>query len=107
MEPRKKGVLAVLGLYLFCAVYLVPVYPHFVSANELAHWVIVAGLVEHGTLDERWSEPLIGRLVDSTRSGAAIHSNKPPGLALVSAPGYLIVRALAGPPNPHNLRWYI
>jgi len=97
----------VLILYLFCSAYLVPVYPHFVSANELAHWVIVAGLVEHGTLDERWSEPLIGRLVDSTRSGEAIHSNKPPGLALVSAPGYLIVRAVAGAPNARNLRWYL
>jgi hypothetical protein len=97
----------VLVLYLFCSAYLVPVYPHFVSANELAHWVIVAGLVEHGTLDERWSEPLIGRLVDSTRAGEAIHSNKPPGLALVSAPGYLLVRLACGPPNPHNLRWYL
>ena len=106
MNSRKRAGW-VLILYLFCSAYVVPVYPHFVSANELAHWVIVAGLVEHGTLDERWSEPLIGRLVDSTRSGEAIHSNKPPGLALVSAPGYLIVRAITGPPNPHNLRWYL
>ena len=103
----KRGSWAILLLYLFCAVYLVPVYPHYVSANELAHWVIDASLVEHGTLDTRWSEPLIGKLVDSTARGAAIYSNKPPGLALVSAPGYLVVRLLGGPPNPHNLRWYL
>ena len=102
-----RGASPVLILYLFCAVYLVPVYPHFVSANELAHWAIDASLVEHGTLDVRWTEPLIGRLVDSTRSGERIYSNKPPGLALWSMPAYLAARAVFGPPNVHNLRWYL
>ncbi len=107
MNGKRRAVLSILFLYLFCAVYLVPVYPHFISANELAHWVIDASLVEHGALDVRWSEPLIGKLVDSTRSGQSIYSNKPPGLALTTMPAYLAARALFGPPDGHNLRLYL
>lgn len=94
----------ILGLYAFCMVYLIPVYPHFASANEFSRWVTVAGVVEHRSFDVRWAAPLIGVLVDASRSGVHLYSNKAPGLALLSAPGYLLGRVLFGPPSFRNLR---
>jgi hypothetical protein len=79
--PRRAGV--VLALYAFVMIYVVPVYPHFPSANELSRWATVASLVEHRTLETSWSQPLIGPLVDASRVGDRIYSNKAPGLALL------------------------
>jgi hypothetical protein len=97
--------LALLGLSLACAVYLVPVFPHYPSANEISRWVLVAGLLEKGTAESSWASSLIGPLVDAARVGNSFYPNKAPGLALLSAPGYLLVRPLLGPPSPENVRW--
>lgn len=95
----------ILALYAFCALYLIPIYPHFASANEIGRWVDAAGLVEHGTLDTRWSQSLIGPLVDAARFQGHVYSNKAPGLALLGLPAYLLARTFLGPPTRSNIRW--
>ncbi len=100
---RRAG--AIVALYAACMLYLVPVFPHYPSANELSRWATVTGLVEHGTLETSWSQPLIGPLVDASRVGDRVYSNKAPGLALLALPGYLAARPFVGPPDAANLRW--
>ncbi|MBI4915920.1 MAG: hypothetical protein HY825_08730 [Acidobacteria bacterium] len=104
MTPsRRAGIIVV--LYAFCMIYLVPVYPHYPSANDVSRWVTVASLVERGTFETSWTEPLVGPLVDASRLGDDIYSNKAPGLALLALPGYLVVRPFLGAPDAANLRW--
>lgn len=105
MPATRRRARFLLALYAFCTVYLIPIFPHFDSANEISRWVSVAGLLEHGTLDTRWSEPLVGKLVDASLFQGHVYSNKPPGLALLGVPGYLAVRPFLGPPTRGNVRW--
>ncbi len=100
---RRAG--AIVALYAACMLYLVPVFPHYPSANDLSRWATVASLVERGTLETSWTQPLIGPLVDASRVGDRVYSNKAPGLALLALPGYLAARPFLGPPTPANLRW--
>ena len=101
----RRPAAAVVALFAAVSLYLVPVYPHYSSANDLSRWATVASLVERGTLETSWTEPLIGPLVDASRVGDRVYSNKAPGLALLALPGYLAVRPLLGPPTHANLRW--
>ncbi len=105
MSSARTRARVILLLYAFCALDLIPIYPHFASANEIGRWVDAAGLVEHGTLDTRWSEPLVGPLVDAARFRGHVYSNKAPGLALLGLPAYLGARAVLGPPATANVRW--
>ncbi len=85
--------------------YLVPVFPHYASANEFARWATVAGLVEHRTFETSWSVPLIGPLVDAATIDGRTYANKAPGLAFVTIPAYLAGRASLGAPSTANMRW--
>lgn len=96
---------AIVALWAAVAVYLVPVYPHYPSANDMSRWATVASVVERGSFETAWTEPLIGPLVDASRIDGRVYSNKAPGLAALSLPGYLAVRPLLGPPDRANLRW--
>jgi hypothetical protein len=95
----------ILACFAFCMVYLVPVFPHFRSANEFSRWVTAAGLVEHGTLEASWSTPLLGVPMDVSRRDTHLYSNKAPGLNLLTLPAYLLARPLVGPPRPSTIRW--
>ncbi|MDD5564366.1 MAG: hypothetical protein PHQ91_11690, partial [Thermoanaerobaculaceae bacterium] len=104
MSSRRRTRVAVI-LYALCSLYLLPVFPHFLSANELTRWAGVAGLVERGSLDVTWATPLIGPPMDVARHGANLYPNKAPGLTFLSVPAYLAVRPFLGPPSSGNLRW--
>jgi hypothetical protein len=93
-----------LALYLALAAYLVPVFPHGASANELTRWATTASLVERGSFEISWTEPLIGPIVDTARVGDRVYSNKAPGVAVLAVPAYWLARAVAGPPTSSNVR---
>jgi hypothetical protein len=103
--PSSRRTRVALLLYAFCSLYLLPVFPHFLSANELTRWAAVAGLVDRGSLDVAWATPLIGPPMDVARHGAHLYSNKAPGLTFLSVPAYLVARPFLGPPSTGNLRW--
>jgi hypothetical protein len=103
-SAKRRGRIIVV-LYALCALYLVPVFPHFLSANELTRWAAAAGLVERGSLEVSWAERIIGPPMDVARSDSRLYSNKAPGLTFLAAVPYALVRPLLGPPSTHNLRW--
>jgi hypothetical protein len=98
----------ILAIYLFLSIYLLPMFPHGGSANELTRWATAASLVERSSFEIGWSTDLIGPNVDTARVGDALYSNKPPGMALLAAPIYALTRAFVGPPNESNIRisWF-
>ncbi|MBS1798016.1 MAG: hypothetical protein JSS81_29620 [Acidobacteria bacterium] len=105
---KNKG-LWILGIYVFLAIYLLPMFPHGGSANELTRWATAASLVEKGSFEISWTEDLIGKNVDTARVGDRTYSNKPPGTAVLAAPIYALTRAAIGPPNASNIRisWFV
>lgn len=98
----------IIGIYIVLAVYMLPMFPHGGSANELTRWATAASLVERSSFDISWTKDLIGPNVDTAKVGDATYSNKPPGTALLSAPIYAIVRVFVGPPDESNIRitWF-
>jgi hypothetical protein len=104
---RDNG-LWLLLIYLFLSVYILPMYPHGGSANELTRWATAASLVERGSFEVSWTQPLIGPNVDTARVGDKVYSNKAPGTAVISAPIYAITRLFIGPPDVSNIRisWF-
>lgn len=101
--------ISILLIYLFLAVYLLPMFPHGGSANELTRWATAASLVENGSFETSWTEPLIGKNVDTARVGEKTYSNKAPGTAVLAAPLYALSRIFVGPPNASNIRtsWFV
>lgn len=99
----------IISIYLFLAVYLLPMFPHGGSANELTRWATAASLVEKSSFDIAWTESLIGPNVDTARVDGHVYSNKPPGTAMIAAPIYALTRAIIGPPNDSNIRisWFV
>ena len=98
----------VIALYIGIALYLLPMFPHGGSANELTRWATAASLVEKGSIEISWTEPLIGPNVDTARVGESVYSNKAPGPALAAAPVYALTRIFIGPPDASNIRisWF-
>jgi hypothetical protein len=98
-----------LGIYVFLAVYLLPMFPHGGSANELTRWATAASLVERGSFDIAWTEELIGPNVDTARIDSHTYSNKAPGTAILAASFYAITRVFIGPPDASNIRisWFV
>ncbi len=99
----------IISIYLFLAIYLLPMFPHGGSANELTRWATAASLVEKSSFDIAWTEDLIGPNVDTARIDNHVYSNKPPGIAMIAAPIYALTRAAIGPPNDSNIRisWFV
>lgn len=82
-----------------------PVYPHFVSPNELSRLALTASIFERGSPEVSWILPLLGpRLEDLSEVDGRIYSNKAPGGAFVALPAYAVTRLLTGPPSHENLR---
>lgn len=101
--PR-SGVVA--GLFALLALLVVPVFPHFVSPNELSRWAAVVSLVDRGSLSIAPDvAALLGsRFEDVAERDGRLYPNKAPGAALAALPGYLAVRPFAGPPGAESMR---
>lgn len=96
----------VTGLFALLALLVVPVFPHFVSPNELSRWAAVVSLVDRGTLSIAPDVAgLLGaRFEDVAERDGRLYPNKAPGAALAAVPGYLAVRPFAGPPGEASMR---
>lgn len=105
---KNKG-LWILGIYFFLSIYLLPMFPHGGSANELTRWATAASLVEKSSFEISWTEDLIGKNVDTARIGDKTYSNKPPGTAILAAPFYALTRLFIGAPDASNIRisWFV
>ena len=104
---RNKGVW-LLAIYFFLSVYLLPMFPHGGSDNEITRWATAASLVEKGTFEISWTEPLIGKNIDTASVNGRVYSNKAPGVAILAVPAYALTRAFIGPPDASNMRisWF-
>jgi hypothetical protein len=101
---RFRGSAPVL-LYALLAVLVVPVFPHFLSPNEVSRWAFAASLVEKRTPEVSGVLPLLGpSFEDVSEKDGRVFSNKAPGAALAALPGYLAARPFAGPPSATSLR---
>lgn len=107
MQRGRRAI--ILAAYFFVAIYLLPMYPHGGSANELTRWATAASLIEKGSFEMSWTEPLIGPNVDTAKVGDKIYSNKAPGTAVLAAPIYAVARVFCGPPDASNIRisWFV
>ncbi|MBK8597194.1 MAG: hypothetical protein IPP07_05800 [Holophagales bacterium] len=95
----------VTGLFAVLALLVVPVFPHFVSPNELTRWALAAAVVEDGSLEVTERARLLGpRMEDVAEVEGRLYSNKAPGTTLAALPGYLAARPFAGPPSASSLR---
>ncbi len=105
---KNKG-LWILAIYFFLALYLLPMFPHGGSANELTRWATAASLVERSSFEISWTEELIGKNVDTARVGDKTYSNKPPGSAVLAAPFYALTRIFIDAPDASNIRisWFV
>jgi hypothetical protein len=100
---KRSGI--VIGAWTLLALIVIPLYPHFVSPNELTRWALVAAAVEHRTVEVSSVVRILGpRFEDLADVDGRLYSNKAPGVALAAAPGYLLVRPFAGPPSADNMR---
>ncbi len=101
---RFRGSAPVL-LYALLAVLVFPVFPHFLSPNEVTRWAFAASLLEKRTPEISGVLPLLGpSFEDVSERDGRVFSNKAPGAALVALPGYLAARPFAGPPSAAALR---
>jgi hypothetical protein len=92
-------------LYALLAVLVVPVFPHFLSPNEVSRWALAASLVENRTAEISGVLPLLGTsFEDVSEKDGRVYSNKAPGAALLALPGYVAARPFAGPPSAASLR---
>lgn len=105
---KNKG-LFLLIIYFALAIYLLPMFPHGGSANELTRWATAASLIEKGSFEITWTEDLIGKNVDTAAINGKVYSNKAPGTAVLSAPFYAITRIFVGAPDASNIRisWFV
>lgn len=105
---KNKG-LFLLIIYFALAIYLLPIFPHGGSANELTDWATAASLIEKGSFDIAWTEDLIGKNTDSLRINDKVYSRKLPGTAVLAAPFYAITRIFIGAPDASNIRisWFV
>lgn len=96
----------VAGLFALLATVLVPVFPHFVSPNELSRWAAVVSLVDRGRLsfDPEYFALLGPRFEDVAEREGRLYPNKAPGAGLAAIPGYLAARPLCGPPSGASIR---
>lgn len=97
-----------IAVYVGIAIYVLPMFPHGGSANELTRWATAASIVETGSFDIAWTESLIGPNIDTARVGANLYSNKAPGTAIAAVPIYAATRLFIGPPDASNIRisWF-
>jgi hypothetical protein len=93
-------------LYALLALLVIPIFPHFVSPNEMTRWATAAALVEHHTFEITPLLPLLGgdAFEDASEVDGRVYSNKAPGAALLGLPAYAVARLIAGPPSAATMR---
>ena len=103
---RSPGTWSVTGLFALLALLVVPVFPHFVSPNEMTRWAAVVSLVDRGSLSFAPDvAALLGpRFEDVAERDGRLYPNKAPGAGVAAVPGYLAVRPFAGPPGAGSMR---
>jgi len=110
VDHRNGGVFLLL-IYLLLAVYLLPLFSNGGSADDLTRWATTVSLVEKTSFEISWTKDLIdGEFSDVTKTpDGKIYSNKPPGISLLSAPFYAIIKVIVGKPTKENVQtsWYI
>ncbi len=106
MPKNRRTIL--IAIYIGIAIYVLPMFPHGGSANELTRWATAASIVETGSFDIASTESLIGPNVDTAQVGANLYSNKAPGTAIAAVPIYATTRLFIGPPDASNIRisWF-
>ena len=88
---KRTGV--VLGAYALLALIVIPIYPHFVSPNELTRWALEVAILDHHTLEVTDVVARFGPgFEDVARRGGRLYSNKAPGMELLSLPAHAIAR---------------
>lgn len=95
-----------IGLFALLALVVVPVFPHFVSPNELSRWAAAASLFDRGSLSVAPDlAALLGpRFEDLAERQGRLYPNKAPGAALAALPGYVAARPFAGSPGSESMR---
>ena len=95
-----------LGLYALLALIVIPVFPHFVSPNEMTRWATAAAIVDFHTFEITPLLPLLGgnAFEDASEIDGRVYSNKAPGAAIVGLPTYAIARTIAGAPSAMTMR---
>jgi hypothetical protein len=53
VDKNKQQGAILLAVYFFIAIYLVPIFPHGGSANELTRWATAVSIVEKNRLNIR------------------------------------------------------
>ncbi len=84
---------------------MLPLFEGAGSANDLTRWAAAVSLVEKSSFEISWTRQLIGeKFSDVTRfKDGSVYSNSPPGIAVMSAPFYALVRVILGNPTPDNV----
>ncbi|HEV7425482.1 MAG TPA: hypothetical protein VGQ46_03875 [Thermoanaerobaculia bacterium] len=95
-----------LGFYALLALLVIPIFPHFVSPNEMTRWATAAAIVDGHTFEITPLLPLLGgnAFEDASQIDGRVYSNKAPGAALIGLPAYAIARAIVGPPSAATMR---
>lgn len=103
---RSNGGLFLLLIYFVLAIYLLPIFLKSGSANDLTRWATTVSLVEKTSFEISWTKDLIGEnFVDVTKTpDGKIYSNKSPGISILTAPFYAIVKVIIGKPTKENVR---
>lgn len=100
---RAHGIVAA---YALLALLLIPVYPHFVSPNEISRWLLAASIVEDGTVEVTRLAPMFGpRFEDLATIEGRLYANKAPAAALLGLPGYALTRTSGLRVSLTAMRW--
>jgi hypothetical protein len=93
-------------LYALLALIVIPIFPHFVSPNEMTRWATAAAIVENHTFEITNLLPLLGggAFEDASEVDGRVYSNKAPGAALIGLPAYAVARLIVGPPSAATMR---
>jgi len=105
-SSRRAGGATTAALYALLALIVIPIFPHFVSPNEMSRWATAAALTEFHTFEITPLLPLLGgdAFEDASEVDGRIYSNKAPGGTLIGLPAYALGRAMAGPPSAATMR---
>lgn len=108
MQKNRGQIL--LAIYLFLAIYLLPIFTRDNSPNELTRWATAAAIIEKSSFEIGWTRDLIGNNVEAiSRDSAEMYSDKAPGTAVLAAPFYALTRLFVGAPTTENIRisWFV
>jgi hypothetical protein len=106
---KNRGSLLIV-IFFGLAIYLLPMFPHGGSPEELTRWATAASIVEKGSFDISWTDSLLGETGETCKVGERIYAAAAPGAAVLSAPFYALTRLFVGaPPDASNIRvsWFV